>query len=145
MAIDDTNPLAKLARSIANSPIPSLISPQVNFPKLELQTNPNLASEFYKKIVKHIQDFDDSLDDAFEVGIRLVSFGQTVVFHVEELGYWNPSLIIFYGKTNEDEPVELIQHVSQISILLIKLPRKNPDKPKIGFRAQAIAEPKAEP
>ena len=34
-------------------------------------------------------------------------------------------------------PVELIQHVSQISVLLMKLPRRDPDKPKkpIGFHA----------
>lgn len=96
----------------------------------------NYASQFYRRLVKWINDFDASLDDQHEVGIRLVSFGQTVVFHLEDLGYWNPSLISFTGKTDGGDPVELIQHVSQISVLLMKLP-KDPNTPKrrIGFHA----------
>jgi hypothetical protein len=69
------------------------------------------------------------------VGVRLVSFGQSVTFHLENIGYWNPSLISFSGFTENGEPVELIQHVSQISVLLVKVKRKDLSKPKkpIGF------------
>jgi len=95
----------------------------------------NQASGFYKRLTQMISNFDNSLGDASEVGVRLVSFGQTVVFHLRTIGYWNPSLIIFSGHTEEGEPVHLIQHISQISILLMKLPRKDPKEPKrpIGF------------
>ena len=98
----------------------------------------NFASEFHKRLVKWIDDYDSSLDQDHEVGVRLVSFGQTVVFHLNDISYWNPSLISFIGLTNEGEPVELIQHVSQISILLMKLKRLDTSKPKkkIGFRAE---------
>lgn len=98
-------------------------------------TNPNLASEFYERLVKWIQDFDDSLDQDHEVGIRLVSFGETVKFHLQDIGYWNPSLISFKGVTEQGNPVELIQNVSQISILLIKVQRQDTSQPKrpIGF------------
>ncbi len=105
---------------------------------LSAPTNPNLASEFYRRLVEWINNFDSTLDAQHEVGVRLVSFGQTVTFHLIDISYWNPSLISFIGTTNEGEPVELIQHVSQISILLMKLPRLNPDKPKkkIGFLSE---------
>lgn len=95
----------------------------------------NLADEFYRRLVKWINDFDAELDENHEVGVRLVSFGETIVFHVQDLGYWNPSLICFYGVTDAGNEVQLIQHVSQISILLMKLPRLDPAKPKrkIGF------------
>lgn len=95
----------------------------------------NLASEFHDRLINWINDFDADLDANHEVGVRLVSFGTTVVFHLENIGYWNPSLISFSGKTDDGEPVELIQHVSQISILLMKLPRLDPTQPKkkIGF------------
>jgi hypothetical protein len=101
-------------------------------------TNPNLASEFHRRLVEWINDFDSTLDQDHEVGVRLVSFGQTVVFHLNDIGYWNPSLISFIGITSEGEPVELIQHVSQISILLMKLRRLDPTTPKkkIGFRSE---------
>jgi hypothetical protein len=95
----------------------------------------NFASEFHKRLVKWINDFDSTLDQEHEVGVRLVSFGQTVVFHLDDMSYWNPSLISFQGTTEDGQPVELIQHVSQISILLMKLKRPDPTKPKrkIGF------------
>ncbi|HEV7298048.1 MAG TPA: DUF6173 family protein [Tepidisphaeraceae bacterium] len=98
----------------------------------------NLASEFHSRLIKWINDFDQSLDNAHEVGVKLVSFGQSVIFHLKDIGYWNPSLISFSGETEGGEPVELIQHVSQISILLMKLPRKNPEAPKqpIGFSSE---------
>lgn len=109
--------------------------PVVDMPKL---TNPNLASEFYDRLTKMIEEFDGKLDQTEEVGVRLVSFGQAVTFSVEDLGYWNPSLIRFYGRLEDGTPVELIQHVSQISFLLMAIKRKNPDEPKrkIGFRRE---------
>jgi hypothetical protein len=136
--------------------------PEINIPKLDLpdfssmipqpplldpaifaENNPvvrhvegNYASEFHRRLVEWINDFDQDLDAAHEVGVRLVSFGQAVTFHLEDIGYWNPSLISFTGKMDDGAPVELIQHVSQISVLLVKLPRQNPDEPKrrIGFQ-----------
>ncbi len=117
--------------------------PQLRIPELSpIPPNPlitnldaNRASEFYRRLGQWIADFDNSLDDAHEVGLRLVNFGQSVVFHLEDMGYWDPSLISFKGHTDDGNPVELIQHVSQISILLTKLRRKDPSKPKrrIGF------------
>src|SRR5579862_3859749 len=109
---------------------PKLLEPSIyQLPELRnlRAERANYASAFYQRLVEWINGFDESLDNEHEVGIRLVSFGQAmVVFHLEDLGYWNPSLISFRGKTDEGQPVELIQHVSQISILLMKLPRKDP-------------------
>jgi hypothetical protein len=78
------------------------------------------------------------LDNEHEVGVRVVNFGQTVVFSLEDMRYCDPSLISFIGRTQEGQPVELIQHVNQISILLMKLPRQYPAESKktIGFRVE---------
>lgn len=96
----------------------------------------NYASKFCEKLLKSINEFDATLDQDKQVGIRLVSFGQTIKFAVESLGYSNPSLIIFYGVLENGSKVELIQHVSQISFLLMAVNKLNPDEPKqpIGFR-----------
>ena len=95
----------------------------------------NRASELSRHILDEIQEYDAALDAEHEVGVQLVSFGQTVIFHLEGMKYANPSLILFSGTLDTGEPVELIQHVSQISILLTKLRRRQPEKPKkpIGF------------
>jgi hypothetical protein len=120
--------------------IPKLQLPEFQMPKpnaLIVNAESNYASEFHKRLMKWINDFNASLDDKHEVGLRLVSFGQTVTFHLQDLGYWDPSLISFSGTTETGEPVELIQHVSQISILLMKMQRLQPEKPKvpIGFHS----------
>lgn len=124
-----------------------VMSPMVRFPELQnpavtLPPNPlvesveaNYASAFYERLGKWINDFNQSLDDEHEVGARLVSFGQTVTVRLEDIGYWNPSLLSFRGKTEDGSPVQLIQHVTQISVLLVRLPRSDPSEPKrsIGF------------
>ena len=80
-------------------------------------------------------NFHKSLDEEHEAGARLVSFGQSVTFHVEDISWWNPSLISFQGKTESGDRVELIQHVTQISVLLVALRRPDPTiaKRPIGF------------
>lgn len=101
----------------------------------QMPKNPNLADEFHHRLINWINNFHKELDDEHEVGARLVNFGQALTFHIEDISYWNPSLISFIGKNSNGEPVELIQHVSQISILLVAMKRENPQEPKrpIGF------------
>jgi len=105
--------------------------------KLVALSQANYASQFYEHLANWIIDFDSKLDNEHEVGVRLVNFGQTVVFSLEDMRYCDPSLISFIGHTQEGQPVELIQHINQISILLMKLPRQYPAEPKkpIGFRS----------
>jgi hypothetical protein len=123
------------------SPFPGgikyLIDPADLRTPLETHADSNLASEFYSRLQSWITQFDESLDNEHEVGVRLVSFGQSVQFHLHSISYWNPSLISFTGTADTGEPIQLIQHVSQISILLMKVARQNPSQPKqkIGFTA----------
>jgi hypothetical protein len=107
-------------------------------PKVE--GSANFASEFYTRLVTAINEFDEKLDEAHEVGARLVNFGASVTIHLTGLGYHNPSLIKFFGKTDNGEPVELIQHVSQISILLIKVKRTDLSGPKRKIGVQSDRE-----
>lgn len=128
--------LKNFGKGIHNSIIESIPTPfSYKMPELIIPENPNHASEFHKRLIEWINDFDKSLDASHEVGLRLVSFGQALTFHLEDIGYWNPSLISFKGHNDQGEPVELIQHVTQISILLLKMERQDTSKPKkpIGF------------
>lgn len=105
------------------------------------------ASDFFEKISHYMDEFDKTLDEKHEVGIKLVTFGQSIQFAVHNLGYYNPKLICFYGVMPDGSPVELIQHVNQISFLLTTLPRKNPEQPKhpIGFRPGLYRHPEGYP
>jgi hypothetical protein len=93
------------------------------------------ANIFYESIMEHINNFNDNLDSEHEVGVQLVTFGHTIQFHVTNVGYRNPYLIIFRGTLDNGSPIELIQNVSQISFVLTKTKRLNAEEPKkkIGF------------
>jgi hypothetical protein len=81
----------------------------------------------------YILSFEASLDDNHEIGARLVSFGQAITFHVQQIGFTKPFIVTFVGLTETGDRVQLIQHVSQLSFLLVAM-RKLGDKPnRIGF------------
>ncbi|MBE9487025.1 MAG: hypothetical protein IMY82_07630 [Chloroflexi bacterium] len=90
----------------------------------------NLAGTFYRRLLQWVSDFDQSLDEEHEVGVRCVTSGQTMAFHLSTISYCNPALLRFVGVTNAGEPVELIQHISQINLILVKLRRRDPGQPK---------------
>lgn len=96
---------------------------------------PYSAQALFKQLVSQIKYFEKNLDHEHEVGIQLVSFGQSIQFSVTSIGYMDPSLILFEGILPDGSNVELIQHVSQISFLMMAVQRQNPEKPKapIGF------------
>ena len=129
-----SSPVMKLVEDIKNMNELSSAQPQL-LPPITMPVDQNLASELHTRLIKWIQDFDNELDNEYEVGARLVNFGQTITFHLKDIGYWNPSLISFSGIMENGDPVELIQHISQISVLLTKMKRKDPTLPKrpIGF------------
>ena len=94
------------------------------------------AKSLFVQLRNAIIQFERTLDSEQEVGVRLVSFGQTVQFSVNSIGYMNPSLIWFEGVLPDGSTTKLIQHTSQISFLLIAMKRttESPKTP-IGFCA----------
>ena len=126
-----------------NIPIPDMSG--INKVIQEL-SNANAAAEsaksaagMHERIVKLINDFEKNLNPNLEAGVRLVSFGKTVQFHIQNLGYWNPNIIIFYGTLEDGAPVQMVQHMSQLSFLLVAMKRRNPESPRryIGFSAES--------
>ena len=126
-----------------NIPIPDMSG--INKMIQEL-SNANAAAEsaksaagMHERIVKLINDFEKNLNPDLEAGVRLVSFGKTVQFHIQNLGYWNPNIIIFYGMLEDGTPVQMVQHMSQLSFLLVAMKRRNPEAPRrcIGFSAES--------
>ena len=99
----------------------------------------NPAQWAYERIKSLIYDFERGLSPEEEVGCRLVSFGNTSVYYIDDVGYWGPDIIIFHcTDASSSVKADLIQHISQLNVLLLKLPRKSSDKEarRIGFRIQ---------
>jgi hypothetical protein len=87
----------------------------------------------YERLGKYIQKFEAELDNDHEVGARLVSFGQSITFHIERMGYSDPDMILFYGISETMGKVQLIQHISQFSVLLVSVVKQQEKPRRIGF------------
>lgn len=96
----------------------------------------------YERLVLYIQNFEKTLDSEQEVAMGFVG-GDAGILRIEGLGYFDPDIVTFYGTDTSGARTQLIQHVSQLSVMLRALP-KQPDVPeprRIGFRlAKGMAD-----
>jgi len=93
-----------------------------------------MADYSYEVVMERIKEFEENLDDQHEVAVKLASFGQSVTLSVTDIGFSNPSTLVFYGFVG-DQRAELIQHMSQLNFLLLSVQKADPEKPprRIGF------------
>ncbi|GHO99533.1 hypothetical protein KSF_095810 [Reticulibacter mediterranei] len=112
--------------SIFNIAVPSA-------PKFKAPSSTNPAAWMYERLGKYIQEFEAELDNDHEVGARLVTFGQVTTFHIESMGYHGPDMITFYGISDTLGRVQLIQHISQLSVLLVAMEKRQEKPRRIGF------------
>lgn len=94
------------------------------------------AESTYRRLIKYIGQFEMQLDHDHEIGGRFVSFGEDARFHIADVGYWNPDIITFDGFDQNGNRMKLIQHVSQLNVLLVAVRKMAPaaDPPRrIGF------------
>lgn len=90
------------------------------------------ADWMFERIVRSLQAFEASLSQDQDVGLRFAALPGDVL-RIENVGYWNPDMIKFYGTTGDGNRYELIQHVSQLGLMLVALPRQNVEPRRIGF------------
>jgi hypothetical protein len=52
------------------------------------------------------------------------------------MGYFDPDIITFYGQDQMGMRTQLVQHISQLNVMLRALPKKAPTEAptRIGFR-----------
>ena len=83
--------------------------------------------------MKQVNDFEARLSAEEEIGMRLVGTPGAGVMHVSDIGYWGPDMIMFYGENEHGKPMELIQHYTQVSLLLTAVPAESEPPRRIGF------------
>jgi hypothetical protein len=94
----------------------------------------NPVVKAYESLLEYIQEFEKNMDMEHEVGMRLVSFGNELTFHVHKIGYSKPNIITFYGVTNSNEKIQLVQHVSQLSFALMSVKKLEEEPSRVmGF------------
>ncbi|MDJ1016137.1 MAG: DUF6173 family protein [Paracoccaceae bacterium] len=96
----------------------------------------------YERLILYIRNFEKNLDNEHEVAMGFTDTGAGVI-KIEGLGYFDPDIVTFYGVDATGSRVQLVQHVSQLNVLL-RAARK-PDTAeaprRIGFElAKALEE-----
>ena len=111
---------------------------------LKAQSNP--AEWAFARLSRLIEDFESKLDDGEEVGARIVGTPGDGTIQIEDVGFWGPDLILFFGKNQHGKPVRLVQHYTQINVLLSALPKEKPQEPprRIGFQLRERLAEEAE-
>lgn len=100
----------------------------------------------YERIILYIQNFEKQLDNEHEVGLGLAGGGAGVI-KIEGLGYFDPDIVTYYGTGENGAKMQLIQHVSQLNVMLLASPKHidQAEPIRIGFQlAQELNRENAE-
>lgn len=96
----------------------------------------------YERLILYIQSFEEQLDNEHEVAMGSAG-SDAGVLRIEGMGYFDPDVVTFYGTDATGARTQLVQHVSQLSVILRALPKAVQQEipRRIGFRlAQALDE-----
>ncbi|HDZ80501.1 MAG TPA: hypothetical protein ENH56_04540 [Roseobacter sp.] len=101
--------------------------------KPAMQKSP--AQWAYERVVLYLKNFEEQLDSDHEVAMGFAG-NDAGVLRIEGMGYFDPDMVTFYGADSDDTRMQLIQHVSQLNVVLRALPKAAESAPakRIGFR-----------
>ena len=89
----------------------------------------------YERLIMYIQNFEKTLDNTQEVAMGFAGDSSGVI-KIEGMGYYDPDIITFYGSDPAGMKTQLVQHVTQLSVMLRALPKsvETEEANRIGFR-----------
>ena len=92
----------------------------------------------YERLILYIKNFEEQLDSKHEVAMGFAG-GDAGVLRIEGIGFFAPDILTFYGRDEDESRTQLIQHVSQLNVMLRALPKPSADEQprRIGFRLAA--------
>jgi len=95
----------------------------------------------YERLILYIQNFENQLDGEHEIAMGFVG-GDAGVLRIEGMGYYDPDIVTFYGSDGTGAKTQLVQHVSQMNVMLRALPKPREEVPanRIGFRLASDLE-----
>lgn len=95
----------------------------------------------YERLILYIQNFEEQLDSEHEIAMGFAG-SDTGVLRIEGIGFFDPDIVTFYGMDEEGTRTQLIQHVTQLNVMLQAMPKQTEDATpaRIGFRLAADLE-----
>ncbi|SFJ83246.1 DUF6173 family protein [Celeribacter neptunius] len=98
----------------------------------------------YERLILYIQNFEEQLDGDHEIAMGFAG-SDSGVMRIEGIGFFDPDIVTFYGSDETGAKTQLIQHVTQLNVMLRALPKQVDDEApaRIGFRLVADLEQEA--
>jgi Family of unknown function (DUF6173) len=91
------------------------------------------AAWMHQRIVHQIMEFEKNLGPDQEIGGRFVEGPNNESLHITNVASWGPDMILFMGEWSDGRKFELIQHYSQVSVLLTAVKKQSDEPRRIGF------------
>jgi hypothetical protein len=91
-----------------------------------------------ERLILYIRHFEQTLNASEEVVLGFAG-SEVGILKIEGLGFYDPDIITFYGRDEAGMKTQLIQHVSELSVMLRAVPKPSEKDParRIGFRLAA--------
>lgn len=95
----------------------------------------------YERSVLYLKKFEEGLDDGHEIAMGFAGTDAGVL-KIEGMGYFDPDIVTFYGADAGGIKMQLVQHVSQLSVVFRALPKavETEEPNRIGFKLLADLE-----
>lgn len=90
----------------------------------------------YERVLLYLRNFERQLDAEHEVALGFTG-SDAGVLRIDGVGFFDPDILTFYGQDEDGARTQLIQHVSQLNVMLRAVPKEGPpEEPprRIGFR-----------
>ena len=93
----------------------------------------NHAGDALERICELIELSQSGIGEDVAVGISVAGSGTTAPFRLRSLQASNPDILVFNGVDEKGNVIQLIQHCSQVSVLLVAVPKLDEKPFRIGF------------
>lgn len=93
----------------------------------------------YERLILYIQKFEEGLNSEQEVGMGFAG-SDAGMLHIQGMGFFAPDVITFYGVDPSGAKTQLVQHVSQLNVMLKAAPTLTEEPTRIGFRMREELE-----
>ena len=89
----------------------------------------------YERVAMYLKNFEEQLDADHEMAMGFTG-ADAGILRIEGMGYFDPDIVTFYGSDPAGGRTQLVQHVSQLNVMLRALPKEKEDAEprRIGFR-----------
>ena len=133
-ALPDAPPVAPVAPAAA-LPAKRAAKKTARLSQADAGAPKSAAESACERMILYIRHFEGQLDQSQEVAMGFTG-SEAGVLRIEGLGFSAPDILTFYGQDEDGIRTQMIQHVSQLSVLLRAVPKLAPEEPplRIGFR-----------